>query len=104
MAYSLELDRVTVLPYLRQYEGLSRRARVGLFSTLHEYLGEHGDRLRNDDSLRRWGNESPYFLFRLVIGDPEAPGVLKLFRFVVNDAAAAYGVLRVVYVDDQTAP
>src|SRR4051794_12291705 len=104
MAYSLEYDTNVDLPYLRNYQGLSRRGRLALFTALREYLGENGDQFRNDASLRRWGSDSPCFEFRLIFGDPDAPGALRLFRFIVNDAAAPYGVLRVVFVDDQTVP
>src|SRR5690349_15213561 len=104
MAYTLEYDRNVVLPYLRDYQGLSRQGRLALFTTLRQYLGENGDEFRNDASLRRWGADSPCFEFPLVFGDPDVPGALRLFRFIVNDEAAQYGVLRVVFVDDQTIP
>jgi hypothetical protein len=102
--YSLDYDKTCVLPYLRNHEGLSRQGRLVLFRTLREYLGENGDEFRKDESLRRWGKEAPCFEFQLLLGDPDNPGSLKVFRFVVNDAGAGYGVLRIVFVDDQSLP
>lgn len=104
MAYALEYDTKQVLPYLRHYEGLSREGRLVLFATLREYLGEHGDDFRRNEGFRRWGTESSCFEFQLVLGDPDNPGSLRVFRFVINDEAASYGVLRIVYVDDQSVP
>ncbi len=104
MSYSLDYDKTCVLPYLRHYEGLARQGRLVLFRTLREYLGENGDEFRRDDMLRRWGKESPYFEFQLVFGDPDYPDSLRVFRFVVNDAGASFGVLRIVFVDDQSVP
>lgn len=49
------------------------------------------------------GNGSPATLFELrhVLLDAEQ---IHVVRFVVNDSTAAYGVLKVIYVDIQSSP
>ena len=71
MAYSLEYDKKWVLPYLRNYEGLSRQGRLVLFTTLREYLGEHGDDFRTDEGLRRW--RSPFVLRPIDVAQDDKP-------------------------------
>ena len=97
MGYSLQYHTEWVLPYLRSREGLSRQDRIRLFTNLDENRRDRGDFFRNDPE--RWlAPGSEYFWLVLIFqGDG---GRLPQFRFVVSDAAAQYGVLRIVFVDE----
>jgi hypothetical protein len=97
VGYSLQYHTEWVLPYLRSREGLSRQERIRLFTNLDENLRERGDFLRND-AERRLAPGSEYFWFVLIFQGDD--GRLRQFRFVVSDAAAQYGVLRIVFVDE----
>jgi hypothetical protein len=59
-------------------------------------LRENGDDLRAEEH-RRAGGGSTRFFFDALIWDED--GSFHHFRFVVDDAAAEYGVLRIVYAD-----
>jgi hypothetical protein len=89
-------DKDTVSPYLLNAP-LSRAGRVKLFIAL-SWLREQGD-VFIDDLSRRLAQGSPFFLYDYIFRDDDGDGQLHHFRFVVSDAAASYGVLRVVYVD-----
>lgn len=95
MGYSLEL-----LPVVRHFlftcSGLSRADRIRLFENLNS-LRELGDYYRGD-ATRRLSPGSEHFSFDLLFRVES--GALRSFRFVVNDASAAFGVLRVVYADE----
>lgn len=97
MGYSLQYHTEWVLPYLRSREELSRQERIRLFTNLDENLRERGDFFRND-AERRLAPGSVYFWFVLIFQSDD--GRLRQFRFVVSDAAAQYGVLRIVFVDE----
>ena len=58
-------------------------------------LRDRGDELRSEPSARYPGDAS-LFVFRHIFRDA---GRTYTARFVVDDSAAAYGVLRVVYAD-----
>lgn len=95
--FSLQYHTEWVLPYIRSREDLSRQERIRLFTNLDKNLRERGEFFRNDPE-RRLALGSDYFWFVLIFqGDG---GRLRQFRFVVNDAAAQYGILRVVFVDE----
>lgn len=95
MAYSLQ-----ILPAVRgglfNYQGLSRADRIKLFSAL-DYLRDHGDDYRINPDLRL-SPDSEHFFYSVILRLES--GKLRNFQFVVSDAAAIYGVLRVVYFDD----
>ncbi len=95
MVYSLYFDPA-VLAYLRNYPGLTRVGRISLFTNLDMLLRQLGDRLCNDPALRL-SPGSACFAFQLVVNN--IPGPLHVFRFVVDDSAAAMGVLQVVYAE-----
>lgn len=96
MGYSLQFDP-DVQRYLANCPGLSRADRIKLFGHL-DTLRDQGDVYRSDVTRRlSLGSEhfSLDFAFRSESGD------VRLFRFVVSDASASYGVLRIVYADER---
>ncbi len=97
MAYSLPYHN-SVKRALRDTEGLSRAGRVKLFTNLDECLRDHGDKYRNDPALRL-APGSTCFWFYFTMLDPDGPRRAFSFAFVVDDAAAAFGVLQIVYVE-----
>ncbi len=99
MAYWLEIDE-RVVRYFREAEGISRQARLTLTAGLHRDLREHGDALRQIPQLRL-ATGSPCFRYEIVIRDTDR---LRVFRFIVNDASAEHGVLRILYADELSPP
>lgn len=95
MPYSLQYDE-SVKQFLRESAGMSRVGRNKLFAELHLNLREKGDIWRAEASQRSAINSSR-FVFDTLIRDED--GSYHHFRFVVDDAGAEYGVLRVVYAD-----
>lgn len=83
--------------YLRQHTGLSRQGRLKLMSGVFGLLRDHGDVYRLDHS-RRLAPNSPCFRLDYVFSDA---GDLWRADCVVDDSAAAFGVLTVVYLDCQ---
>jgi hypothetical protein len=65
--------------------------------TFLEELAVTGDAYRTEPT-RRMGAGSPNFKVTFVFED--ANGNYRSFRFIVSDAAASYGVLRVSYADE----
>ncbi len=98
MRYSLDFVS-SVKSYLRNITSLSRQGRVKLFANLDASLRDKGDRLRANAELRV-ASGSDNFFWDLVIRDTDGDGQIHTFRFVVNDAAAKYGVLRVLDVEE----
>src|SRR5689334_14928807 len=99
MAYSLQFDKATVVPYLLQLD-LSREGRIVLAAMLQRELREYAP-VYVANPERRLAAASDCFWVDLVFRDP----VRKDFHqrhFILSDAAAQYGVLRVVYVEDLT--
>ena len=96
MGYSLQFDP-DVRHYLANCPGLSRADRVKLFGHL-DTLRDQGDAYRSDGT-RRLSPGSEHFSLDFAF-HAEAGG-MRLFRFVVNDASASYGVLRIVYADER---
>jgi hypothetical protein len=101
--YSLLYHPLRVLPYLRDYPGLSRPCRVRLFAHLHDDLRLHGDFYRQDEG-RRLAPGSTRFWYSLVLQDVDGDGRIRQLSFVVDDSAAAYGVLQVEYVQIEEGP
>lgn len=95
MAYSLKIE-AAVRGFLFACPGLSRSDRVKLSARLND-LREQGDACRGDTS-RRLSPGSELFTYDFLMRT--SAGKLRHFRFVVSDAAATYGVLRVVYADE----
>ena len=96
MIYSLKVNEDRVVKYLRNFEGLSREGRIKLFANFHSDLRVNGDFYRQEKD-RRLGPESDCFWYQIVLKDDHGDGRVRQFTFVVNDAAAVYGVLQVEY-------
>jgi hypothetical protein len=94
VAYTVDTAE-PVKAYLRGLSGLSREGRVKLVTGYLDALRDRGDELRSEPSARYPGDNS-LFVFRHIFRDG---GRTYTARFVVDDSAAAYGVLRVVYAD-----
>jgi hypothetical protein len=99
VAYYLQFDETTVYPYLLTLD-LSREGRIVLAAALHRELRELIDAYRNNPE-RRLRPGSEYFWVDLIFRDP-ARQVLHQLYFILSDAGAQYGVIRVVYVEDRT--
>jgi len=97
MSYRLLLCQRAVELYLRDLP-LSRHGRLRLYLNLHDQLRVNGDHYRNDPELRLCPG-SDCFRYDFTFRDA---GTGRMYRLlvIVNDAAAAYGILRVVYVED----
>lgn len=99
MAYWLEEDPA-VRDYLHNFGGLSRQGRIRLFTSYNRGLRDYGD-IYLGELHRRLQSGSRFFQVAFIIQDEDEQGRARTyrFRFVVDDSGAAYGVLRVVYVD-----
>jgi hypothetical protein len=95
----------TVRDYLHNFTGLSREARIRLFTLYNTGLRDYGDVYRNQPH-RRLQTDSRFFQVAFVIQDEDEQHRVRTyrFRFVVDDSGAQYGVLRVVYVDHSEPP
>jgi hypothetical protein len=97
MAYHIEIDEALVLAYLSHPDpGLTEEDRDTLLRFLEE-LGQTGDVLRSDAS-RRCSPDSSHFEVTYIFADSAAR--LRHFRFIISDAAAVYGILRVRYAEE----
>jgi hypothetical protein len=94
--YSLEDYQGCFRSYLNNRDDLSRADRVRLYGFL-DTLRNQGDTYRNNPDLR-CSPASPNFKFEFIFQDSQ--NEVRIFRLVVNDAPAVYGVLRIVYVDE----
>ncbi len=99
MAYNLEFMSSAKVAF-RNIPGLSREGRIALWAGSLFDLRHNADVYRADPT-RRLAPGSPHFLYEYIFRDPEGDRPFRCVRFVVNDATAAYGVLRVVYVEDR---
>src|SRR2546423_1791254 len=100
MPYHVEIDERLVLDYLEGTDlGLSIEDLDRLLDFLDgpEGLSIISDAQRNDP-CNRLAHGSPRFEVRHVFWD--SAGRCRQFRFVVDDASAAYGVLRVLFFDE----
>jgi hypothetical protein len=96
VAYDIEIDEALVLDYLRNPEhGLAEADVDGLLDFL-EGLAHTGEAYRMDPT-RRCSPNSANFKVTYIFAD--SAGKWRSIRFIVSDAAAAYGVLRVRYAD-----
>jgi hypothetical protein len=92
----VELHETTVVPYLEALD-LSPEGREALIRVLGG-LGAHGDQFAREPE-RRLTPKSDCFRVEWVFRDPISKVIHEL-RLIVSDAAAQYGVLRVVYAED----
>jgi hypothetical protein len=95
MGYFIEIEET--LPYLNSADrNFSQRDRDVVFDFLAK-LEVYGEKYCADPSFR-CSPGSPNMLIPFLFMD--SAGKLRHLRFIVTDAAAAYGVLRVTYVDE----
>lgn len=99
MAYLLQFDEKIVAPYILELD-LSRAGRIVLAAALHREIRLHADAYLQDRD-RRLSPDSDCFRVDLVFRDPDS-GVIHQLGLVISDAAAQYGILRVVYAEDVT--
>jgi len=97
VAYHIEIDEALVLAYLRHSDRGLTDGDVDTLLRFLEGLAHTGEAYRNDPS-RRLQPDSPHFGVDLLFED--SAGRLRQFRFIISNAAAAYGVLRVRYADE----
>jgi hypothetical protein len=97
MAYHVELDQALVLAYLDHPDRGLTEADVDNLLGFLEGLAHTGEVYRNDPS-RRCSPGSAHFEVTYVFAD--SAGRLRAFRFIISDAAAAYGVLQVRFVEE----
>ncbi len=97
MAYHVEIDETLVLAYLCHPDrGLAEEDIQTLLGVL-EGLAHTGEVYRNDPS-RRCPPGSTHFEITYFFED--TAGRARLFRFIISDAAASYGVLRVRFAEE----
>jgi hypothetical protein len=95
--FYIEIDEVLVLAYLSHLDrGLTETDLDTLLDFL-EGLAHTGDGYRNDSS-RRCSAGSTHFEVTYIFED--SAGRLRHFRFIISDAAAADGVLRVRFAEE----
>jgi hypothetical protein len=97
MAYYVEIDEALVLDYLRHPDRCLANSDVVKLLGFLEGLAHAGDEYRNDLS-RRCSPGSPHFEVTYLFADTTAK--VRVFRFIISDAAAAYGVLRVRFAEE----
>jgi hypothetical protein len=96
MAFHVEADEALVIAYLCHPDrGLAEADTDALLGFL-EGLAHTGGEYRNDQSRRLPG--STHFEVTYVFED--SAGRVRVFRFIISDAAAAYGVLRVRFAEE----
>src|SRR5262245_9709997 len=97
MAYHVEIDEALVLSYLSHPDRGLARTDVDALLDFLDGLATTGAVYREDPS-RRCSPGSAHFEVTYVFAD--ATGKLRLFRFIISDAAANYGVLRVRFAEE----
>jgi hypothetical protein len=97
MAYHVEIDEGLVLAYLSHPDRGLVDADVDTLLAFLEDLAHTGEVYRNDPS-RRCAPGSTHFEVTYIFAD--SAGRLRHFRFIISDAAAAYGILRVRFTEE----
>lgn len=95
MAYVIEFDAATVIPYLEGL-ALSPQGREKLVGVLRDFAASAASFVH--DPTRRLAPGSDCFQVEWVFRDP-ATRVVHVLRLIVSDAAAPFGVLRIVYAE-----
>jgi len=99
VAYWLELDEVSVAPYLEALN-LSPAGRDRLEEVLQREIAECADTyIQNPE--RRLAPGSEWFRVDVVFRDPQHADFYDL-HFIISDAAAAHGVLRIGFVENRS--
>lgn len=99
MAYHIEFHDTIVAPYLDNLD-LSEAGRTILRRVLNDLAINADIFIREPE--RRVAPGSEMFQVDWIFRDPTT-NVIHAIRFIVSDAPAAYGVLRIEYVDEKTA-
>ncbi len=77
---------------------LSKEARNRIQNFLVNTIGNVADAIRNDPGNRHEGSDQ-YFWSQFVILDAWGDNRSHRIDVIINDAAAAHGVLRIVYIE-----
>jgi hypothetical protein len=97
MAYHIEVDEALVVAYLCHPDRSLAEPDVDKFLNFLDGLAHTGDSYGGNPDLRlRPGSADCEVVFLFQAAD----GRLRVFRSIVSDAAAAYGVLRVRFAED----
>ncbi len=97
MAFHIEIDESLVMDYLCHSERGLADADVSKLLDFLEELANTGEAYRIDVS-RRCPPGSTHFEVTYLF--PDSAAKLRVFRFIISDAAAAFGVLRVRYAEE----
>jgi len=97
MAYHVEIDEALVLAYLCHPQRHLAEADIGKLLDFLEGLAHTGEVYVRDPS-RRCSPGSTHFELTYIFEDSTAK--LRTFRFIISDAAAAYGALRVRFAEE----
>ena len=95
MGYKISMDP-PVQQHLRNLP-LSREGKIKVWIYINVTIANVADAVRNDPANRVSGSET--FQMQYIFRDRHGDGRLHLIDFRIDDSAAAYGVLRVVFVD-----
>lgn len=97
MEYHVEIEEALVLSYLSHPDrGLSEDDLDTLLGFL-EGLAQTGEAYRKDASRRRPPDS---YDFEVAYVFEDSAGKVRAFRFIVSDASAVYGVLRVRFAEE----
>ena len=95
MAYHVDIDEAVVLAYLRRKDRSLTEGDIDILLRFLEGLATTGEALRAEPTRRcSPGHFEVTYIFQ------DAAGRFRTFRFIISDAAAAYGVLRVRYAEE----
>jgi hypothetical protein len=97
MGFHVEVAEREVVEYLRHPDRGLRKSDLEIIDRFLKDLENQGEAYRNDAS-RRLGPDSPLFQVSYIFEDSD--GTYRQFRFIIDDAASVYGVLRVRFVDE----
>ena len=97
MAFHIDIDEALVLAYLCHPDRDLTEADVKVLRGFLEELADTGEAFRNDRSRRSSPGSSH---FEVSYAFTDSAGRLRHFRFILSDAAAAYGVLRVRFAEE----
>jgi hypothetical protein len=96
VGYWLEFNDRHAAPYLENHPDLSQQDYRKLLNNLEDFA-RAADQYRNS-SERRLAPGSSNFWYDIVMRCSD--GKMRRFRFVINDARAHFGVLRIEYIDE----
>jgi hypothetical protein len=82
---------------------VSREGRIKVFANVHAGLANLTDEYRNDHANRVAAGTS-FLWYRILLRDTDGDSKLHSVELVVDDSAAAYGILRVVYGEHKAGP